>query len=65
MAKAKITELKRMVNENIIDEYLGDKDDKTPCGLFEDGQEFIQEGWRPPEDFCPWAWASALSRIKK
>ena len=38
MAKAKITVLKRMVNEDLIDEYLGNE--MGPCALFEDGQEF-------------------------
>ncbi len=61
MAKAKITVLKRMVNPDIVAEYLGEE--MGPCGLFEDGQEFIQDGWRPPEGFCPWAWSDIHKEI--
>ncbi len=61
MAKAKITVLKRMVNPDISAEYLGEE--IGPCGLFEDGQEFIQEDWRPPEGFCPWAWSDIHKEI--
>ena len=57
MAKAKITILKRMVNQDIVDEYINGAPEMAPCGLFEDGQVFVQEDWRPPEGFCPWAWA--------
>jgi uncharacterized repeat protein (TIGR04076 family) len=63
MAKAKITVLKRMVNQDLIDEYLQGGDGMGPCGLFEDGQAFIQEDWRPPEGFCPWAWADIHKEI--
>ncbi|MCP4542725.1 MAG: TIGR04076 family protein [Chloroflexi bacterium] len=63
MSKVKITVLKRMVNEDIIDEYIGDEQERVPCGLFEDGQEFIQEDWRPPEGFCPWVWADIHKEI--
>ena len=63
MAKARITVLKRMINRDIVAEYLGDEQEMGPCGLFEDGQEFIQEDWRPPEGFCPWAWADIHKEI--
>jgi uncharacterized repeat protein (TIGR04076 family) len=62
MAKARITVLKRMVNQDIVETYLGDAE-MGPCDLFEDGQEFIQEDWRPPEGFCPWAWADIHKEI--
>jgi uncharacterized repeat protein (TIGR04076 family) len=62
MAQAKITVLKRMVNRDLIQEYLGDEQG-APCGLFEDGQVFIQEDWRPPEGFCPWAWSDIHKEI--
>ena len=42
---------------------LGEDNEMGPCGLFEDGQEFIQEDWRPPEGFCPWAWADIHKEI--
>ena len=63
MAKARITVLKRMVNRDLIQEYLGEDNEMGPCGLFEDGQEFIQEDWRPPDGFCPWAWADIHKEI--
>jgi uncharacterized repeat protein (TIGR04076 family) len=63
MAKAKITVLKRMYNPDLVDEYIKDTQGMGPCRLFEDGQVFIQEGWRPPEDFCPWAWADIHKEI--
>jgi hypothetical protein len=33
MAKAKITVLKRMVNRDLIQEYLGEDSEMGPCGL--------------------------------
>ena len=63
MAKAKITVLRRMVNEDFIAEYLGADSSVGPCSLVEDGQVFIQEDWRPPEGFCPWAWSDIHKEI--
>lgn len=63
MAKARITVLKRMVNEDLIAEYIGDDRAQGPCSLLEDGQVFIQEDWRPPEGFCPWAWSDIHKEI--
>ncbi len=63
MTKARITVLKRTANLDIIAEYLKSEDEMQPCQLFEDGQIFIQEGWRPPEDFCPWAWSDIHKEI--
>ncbi len=62
MAKAKITVLKRMVNPDLINEYLGGEG-MGPCGLFEDGQVFIQEDWKPPDGFCQWAWSDIHKEI--
>lgn len=54
MAKYKITVVKRMVNEDLLDEYGGGV--VAPCDSFMDGQEFIAERDKP-ENFCSWAWA--------
>ncbi len=62
MASVKITVLKRMLNPEIVAEYIA-VNAMGPCGLFEDGQEFIQDDWRPPEGFCPWAWSDIHKEI--
>jgi len=59
MPKCKITVLKRTINQDLIDEYLGDEHKNLgPCELFEEDQEFvIRSYYRVPEGFCDWAWA--------
>ena len=67
MTKCKITVLKRMVNQDLIDAFLGEeyKDRGLfPCQHFAEGQEFFTENWGvPPEEFCPSAWASIRGYI--
>ncbi|MBI9045673.1 MAG: TIGR04076 family protein [Anaerolineaceae bacterium] len=63
MTKAKITVIKRMVNFDIIKEFIEEDSELGPCNLVEDGQVFIQEGWEPPEGFCPWAWSDIHKEI--
>ena len=58
LPKCKITVLKRMLNQDLADEYLDDTGEFRACDRFSEGQEFIVE--RPfevPEGFCPGAWA--------
>jgi uncharacterized repeat protein (TIGR04076 family) len=58
----RITVLERTLNQELVDEYM-DEDYKplARCERFDDGQEFLLEGWdglsELPEGFCPWAWA--------
>ncbi len=57
MPKVKITVLKRMLFEDIAEEYR--TGGKALCELFIEGQEFVAEDsgpYGPPVDFCPWAW---------
>lgn len=67
MAKCKITVLKRTVNQDVIDEYLGDEykgRNLFPCQHFEEGDEFVTESWGlPPEGFCTSAWAAIKGYI--
>lgn len=55
MAKYKITVVKRMVNQDLLDEY--GEGMVAPCDQFTDGQEFVLESGDKPADFCSWAWA--------
>ena len=64
MPKCKITVLKRMVNQDLADEFLDVSDDFGACERFSDGQEIIVEHpFRMPEDFCPGAWADIRGDI--
>jgi uncharacterized repeat protein (TIGR04076 family) len=64
MPKCKITVIKRMVNQDLADEYLKDTEGLGPCGRFSDGQEFVVEHpFTMPEDFCTWAWADIRQDI--
>ena len=56
MSKCKITVLKRCINQEIISEYISEKD-FVLCPKFQEGQEFILESAEKPENFCGWAWA--------
>jgi len=58
--KIKITVIKRLVMEDLVEKYVDD-DFKAKgfglCTAFEDGQEFILEKPNQPEGFCSWAFA--------
>ena len=55
MPRCKITVLKRMLNPELAQEYR--QDEVQLCEFFEEGQEFIIDGWSgPPDGFCDWAW---------
>ena len=58
--KAKITVIKRLVMEDLAEEFADDESKSKGFGLcdaVEQGQEFILERPRMPEGFCSWAWA--------
>lgn len=55
MARCRITVLKKMINQDLIDEY--GEDVTGPCRRLAEGQQFLVEGGNMPQDFCPWAWA--------
>ena len=59
MAKVKITVLKRMVNQDLVNEFC-EADVTTPCPHFTDGQVFTVEGIAQPESFCGAAWHDIL-----
>ena len=64
LPKCKVTVLKRMVNQDLADEYLDGGIDFGRCERFSDGQEYvIEHPFSMPEDFCPWAWADIRKDI--
>ncbi|MFC1803080.1 TIGR04076 family protein [Thermoproteota archaeon] len=57
MSKLKITVLKRQDPADIFDELpVAKKDWMVPCGIYEDGQEFLLDSLTMPEGFCGSAW---------
>ena len=58
MPKCKVTVLKKLLYQDLADEYRVDAADHVPCERFEVGQEFvIDHPYVMPENFCTWAWA--------
>jgi uncharacterized repeat protein (TIGR04076 family) len=55
MPKVKITVLKRMVNQDLVDEFC-EADVTVPCPHFAEGQVFTVDGIAQPENFCGAAW---------
>lgn len=60
--KVKITVLRRALFEDLCNEYGApgflERGGCSPCGRFEDGQEFLLEhGLDKPDGFCSYAWA--------
>jgi uncharacterized repeat protein (TIGR04076 family) len=55
MATFKITVLRKMANQDLVDKYC-EPGAVVPCPAFTEGQEFVLEYGRQPEDFCGWAW---------
>jgi uncharacterized repeat protein (TIGR04076 family) len=64
--KVKITVLKRLDPKEIFDELpVAERDWFVPCGLFQDGQEFIlEEDLKMPEGFCTLAWHSIYLNVR-
>jgi len=62
MSAGKLTVLKRIVNQELIDAYQHET--VAPCDKFVDGQEFVVEDWgTPPPGFCEWAWTDLGPKI--
>ena len=59
MMRCRITVVKRTINQDLIDQHVSETRERFGrCQIFEDGQEFIIEGFPlKPEGFCGWAWA--------
>ena len=55
MPKFKITVLKRMAHQDLVDEHCT-PGINLPCPVFLEGQEFSIEDGRKPEEFCGSAW---------
>ncbi len=55
MPKCKITVLKRLVHQDLVDEYMEPGAVTRPCPHFTEGQEFIVDD-HPGQDFCDAAW---------
>jgi uncharacterized repeat protein (TIGR04076 family) len=59
----KVTVLKRMVNQDLIDKYQHQT--TAPCDIFVDGQEFMVDDWGVlPQGFCQWAWEDIQKKIQ-
>lgn len=66
MPKCKITIIKRMLNKDLIDEYVVEKyKEMNKCERFTEGQEFIIDPnlAKVPDEFCDWAWADIRNDI--
>ena len=64
LPKCKITVLKRMLNQDLVDEYLADPAGFGPCSRYYEGQEFIlEEPYEAPDGLCHWACANIAEDI--
>jgi uncharacterized repeat protein (TIGR04076 family) len=67
MPRCKITVLKRTFHQDLVNTYLEEEcRPQGPCECFHDGQEFIVDPSKPPQEFhnrCPWAWADIYKAI--
>ena len=58
MAKCRITVLRTMLNQDIIDQYAVPGLNLGVCSRLKEGQKFIVEHpLAKPEGFCDWAWS--------
>ena len=57
----KITVLKKMVLDDIVEKYA--EKPIPACGKFEEGAVFITDGRKVPDGFCTWAWADIFKDI--
>ena len=65
LTKCKVTVIKRMINQDLIDEYLDPEyKDLGLCEVFHNNQEIlIDDYYGVPEGFCPSAWADIRSDL--
>ncbi|MGD8544764.1 MAG: TIGR04076 family protein [Candidatus Bathyarchaeota archaeon] len=65
--QCKITVLKKTFHQDLVDTYLEEGwRPSGPCECFREGEEFIVDPSKPPEEFhnrCPWAWADIYRAI--
>lgn len=62
--KCKITVLKKAHNKEWSLQFRNKEGE--PCSIFNEGQIFIIEDiWKVPEGFCPWAWADIRTFLHK
>lgn len=60
MAKVRITVMKKVLHQDLLDEYLAPSARErgfSLCSAFEVGDTFVLNGMEYPEGFCHWAWA--------
>ena len=58
--RVKITVMKKLFHEELIQDYAANPEVWTPCTHLKIGDEFItdlERPWDMPEGFCGWAWA--------
>lgn len=64
MYKVKITVLRKVLYEDIANEYLTNGKNVGACDYFEEGDVFIADGMMsPPENFCPFAWNDIFANV--
>ena len=62
----RITILKKLFHEEIIQEYADAPEEWTTCPSFNTGDVFIVDStspWDKPSGFCGWAWADIQKMI--
>ena len=60
--KCKIVVIKKVIFQDLYEKYSNQKG--SICSVFDEGQEFIVTSpYRPPENFCAWAWADIRPSI--
>jgi len=62
----RITVLKKLFHEDLIDSYALTPGKWTPCETFQVGDTFVLDAdtpWDKPEGFCGWAWADMQKMV--
>jgi uncharacterized repeat protein (TIGR04076 family) len=54
MGKVKIKVERMLTLDDLIEKYASPGGEK--CHIFNEGDEFISEDFKKPENFCDWAW---------
>ena len=64
LPKCRITVLKKILNQDLAEEYLDMDEEFVACERFSVGEEFmVEQAFQMPEGFCPWAWADIRGDI--
>ena len=64
--RVRITVLKKLFNQELLEQYAANPESWTECTHFQVGDQFVKDlekPWEMPAGFCGWAWADIQKTV--